>query len=686
MVPVNLAAKRAETITTSLGQQVDATVEKFRDSSLRFDQLVTAINEAELLLGVPFPSPEVTMTHVEHLPGGFCGYNQVSYAPGFAGDPYVVEGSLISVRSDEYCDDTFAVIAHEVAHTWFHNSLEKSNWIDEGLANAVELQVVKANRPHETIYPPVTYCEDYRNILELELAAPARANSDQNTGFICNYTIGDGIFGALRQHYGQRAFNERIALLARRSVNRTGREHSIEDVRRILGGDPISVAIIDTWYEGSPQMRKFQHLDAVEWTIPPIIDGELLYFAGIIDESGAVHDFVMGDHPYCSQFSLYQGIGDVDWVDSVSGPLPAGWTHDEDTSLVTLNHQINPRTGEFRVTAKFLDTPPISIPDLSLAVESRVTTGVDGFCSDSTTFSQVLVHFGRIPAEFKPSRFYHLDVVKWTFPPTTDGEYLYFAGRTIEPGLVHTFVLGKDPFCSQFTLYRNVINQEWVASIRDPLPVGWKHNEVPEIVVVNDRINPATGEFAVTARFNNPYLATIPELSLLVRGRAEADSTNTCPYSDTYSQALVVRGQIPSLVKVARHYHSDAIQWINPPSVTGNLLRFSGRAEPGAIDLEWREDYCSQFVFYEQDERGYHYIDSLNPFLPGDSYWTGPITGEVTNYRIGGDGTFEATARLSDNALFGYNNPVLMVRSKTAVDQKTNLCGESDVLSALDLR
>ena len=107
---------------------------------------------------------------------------------------------------------------------------------------------------------------------------------------------------------------------------------------------------------------------------------------------------------------------------------------------------------------------------------------------------------------------------------------------------------------------------------------------------------------------------------------------------------------------------------------------------PGAIRLTWQEEYCSQFRFYERDERGYHYIDSINLWLPENRYWTGKITGEVTSQRTSADGTFEALVKLTDNALAGYQNLLLLVRTLSPVNSETNKCGKSDVLSAVDIR
>ena len=516
---------------------MDATVTGFADSPLRFDQLVLAINEGERLLGVPYPSPSVTMRQVSQLSGGFCGQNQPSYAVRYTRDPYVLDNSVIEVRVDEDCYKTFETIAHEVAHTWFHGN-DTADWIDEGLADAIELQIVAAYQEGQATYPPITYCESYRNISELERGEPDRVSSDQPTGFRCNYHLGDGIFGDLREYYGDDEFNQRIAQLARRETNDEKRENTLSDVRKVLGGEGAALDIINRWYDGQPEMRKYRHLDAV----------------------------------------------------------------------------------------------------------------------------------------------------RWTYPPTIDGDYLHFAGKTDQPGMVQDFVLGKDPYCSQFPLYRYSINQKWLASISDPLSAGWHHSETPGVVVVSHHIRPDTGEFSVTAKINGNALSNIGELSLRVRSRVTAGADGLCNESVNYSQVPVVAGRIPSELKAARHYHLDAIQWISPPTISGNTLRFVGQALPGAIRLTWQEGYCSQFSFYERDEGGYHYIDSLKPLLPENRHWTGHITGEVTQQRVSADGTFEALVKLSDKALAGYGNPVLLVRTQAVVDSGTNKCGESDVLSAVDIR
>ena len=531
---------RSEMMVTSMGRDVDVTVTGFPDNALRSEQLALAINKAEELLGTALPAPTVTLQLVNGVAGGFCGNNQPSYAPPVDGGPHIVDGSVISVTIDEDCDDVFATIAHEVAHTWFHGSAESSKWIDEGLANAIERQVVAAVQPEpdEVIYPPVSYCRDYANISELEQANPDISNVGAWSGFSCHYSLGDGLFGELQEHYGPTGFNQRIVDLGRQASNETDRQVIIDDVRTALGGDATALAIIDRWYAGQPEMLKYRHLDAVEWT----------------------------------------------------------------------------------------------------------------------------------------------------FPPTIDGQYLHFAGRTTKPGVVGEFILEDHAYCSQFSLLDDAAGQQWVTSIGDPLIAGWIHAELPAVVAINGLINPETGEFSLTARINDPFVASLSELSLLVNGRSMAGQDGLCEESVRYSQASIESGSIPDHLKAHSHYHADAIEWISPPTVVGNSMTFSGRAQPGAISLEWQDGYCSQLSIYELDAWGYHFIDSLDPKAPLGQFWGNSPTGEITSYRTGVDGSFAATATLTPGVLDPYDNPILMVTASAPVDTATQQCVESEVLSAVDIQ
>ena len=413
------------------------------------------------------------MTKAGQLQGGFCGHNQMSYNPRYQGEPYSIANSAIPIRVDSECDDTFVSIAHEVAHTWFHGN-DPQNWINEGLANSIEIQMQEAHPSEGDNYPPLTYCATHRNIAELEAAKPIRGASTQASGFTCNYTLGDGIFSALREHLGTETFNQAIAELGRKAVNPNDRANNVEDVKRVLGLDARALEIIDTWYSGQPEMRIFRQLDLVDYT----------------------------------------------------------------------------------------------------------------------------------------------------YPPTLDGQYLHFAGRIREPGLVHDLIIGKDNFCSQFNVYEGLAEPKPLASIADPLTVGWKHNEVPELSVINSDISPDAREFSITARVNDHRLLQAKNPSLRVASRANVGRDGKCEQGTTFSQVMIEKGAIPADMKTVKHYHADQIAWDWPPKVSNYQVHLSGKAPPGSLSLQYLEEYCGQMNLYRMEENGYHWTSSVNPMLPAGSKWT----------------------------------------------------------------
>ncbi len=531
--PVQTAFKVARTVKTSLGTRVDITVEGFDNNQIRFGQLVKAINEEEQLLGVPYPAPIVTMRKVPTIFGGFCGYNQMSYESRYSSDPHTVESTVIRIREDTDCTDTFGSIVHEVAHTWFHGN-DPQDWIDEGLANQVELQV-KANTPDEAEpYPPLTYCASYGNIQELEGATPVRETKDGAKGFKCNYRLGDGIFGALRSHHGTEAFNLRIAGLARQAVSNTYLPQSIDDVRTALGSDSVALAIIDRWYSGTPDMRIFRHLDQVTYTQPPILDGE----------------------------------------------------------------------------------------------------------------------------------------------------YLHFSGRTEEPGMVLDFILGKDPYCSQFYLYAGLADPKLLTSLADPLLVGWHHNEIPKIAVIQHEITPATGDFSVTARVNDLALLKDKDLSLRVQSRVETGDDGLCKESVHFSQVKVEQGNIPDGMKEVQHNHDDLIQWSQTPKVRNYQIKLEGKAPPNSLSFESQEGYCVQFYLYGHSSKGYRLLEIVYPTLSAGYSWNETPEAEMTEARTWSDGRFEAVIEIWDKSLLSHNL-VLVVRSTAKRNPGTNQCEDRGTLSAV---
>ena len=534
--PRNPATLVARTISTGMGQQVEISVEGFLDNRLRFDQLVQIINDEERLLGIPYPSPKLTVRRGNPVGGGFCGHNEMSYKPRYQGNPYTVEASDIPIRVDEKCNDTFGSIAHEVAHTWFHGN-GPQNWIDEGLANSIEIQLKEAHPSEGDNYLPRTYCATHRNIAELETAIPTKKVGAPASGFSCNYTLGDGIFGALREHLGNDTFNQKIAELGRRAVNPNDRTNNVEDVRRVLGVDARALEIIDLWYSGQPDMRIFQHLDLVEYT----------------------------------------------------------------------------------------------------------------------------------------------------HPPTLDGQYLHFAGRIKEPGIVHELILGKANFCPQFQVYEGLADLHGLAGLADPLPAGWKHDTIPEISIINSDINPSTREFSITARVNGQQLSQAKDPSLRVASRANIGPDGECEQGTTFSQVVIEKGAIPDELKTVKHYHDYQIAWDWTPQVSNYQIHLSGKAPPGSISFEYRDGFCGQIDLYRMDKSGYHRISSVNPMLLGGQQWTTTPGAEITSGQVNPDGWFEAVVQVWDADLLNHPHVVLNIRKETPLNPATNQCASSDTMGAVSL-
>ena len=530
----NTYQPRTGEITTSLGQRVHVNVSGFNDIQMRFDQLVQIINETERLLGIPYPAPAVTMLQVSNLDDGFCGNNHMSYATRYVDDSYVVENSVIKVRVDAECNKTFATISHEVAHTWFYGN---GIWIDEGVANAIKYQLLATYRPDQAIYPPVTYCQTYRNISTLESATPKRENKDEHAGFSCNYRLGDGIMGALRQHHGDRGFNSRIAQLARQREASSKRAYDITDIRKTLGDTSPALTTINHWYQGNPQMRRYRHLDAIEWVSPPIIDGQYLHFAGRIGSEGTI---------------------------------------------------------------------------------------------------------------FEP-------------------------------------ILGKTPYCSQFVLREEVNGTDYVASLADPLAVGWTYDETPEATIINESINSATGYFEATAKLNDHSIAGRNNLTLLVKSRVTTEEDGYCKTATNYAQVEVEQGSIPEQLKLVKHYHQNEIDWLTEPRLQGNNILLSGAANPGTLTLHPRNGYCGQLHVYHLTEQGYIYVDNVATILPEDQHWTETPDFEATGWHENSNGTFNAVVKVRNNALDGLGQPILVVQTPARFNEATNQCGESENIAAVDI-
>ena len=183
--PAEVAALR-DTITTGLGVTVNLSVAGLEYEGVGINDLVLEdlkwiIEEEERVLNQPFPFSVVqvldTVANDES-----CGWFSVSL--------FSEDTAIIMLR----CFYTF-IIAHEVAHSWF-----SGGDVHERIADQVALQVLRGDEP--------------------------------------TFGRGEGVFGQLREHYGDAEFNHRIMGLTSRSAN-------MADVRTAFGDDGAATKIIN---------------------------------------------------------------------------------------------------------------------------------------------------------------------------------------------------------------------------------------------------------------------------------------------------------------------------------------------------------------------------------------------------------------------------------------------------------
>ena len=240
-------------------------------------------------------------------------------------------------------------------------------------------------------------------------------------------------------------------------------------------------------------------------------------------------------------------------------------------------------------------------------------------------------------------------------------------------------------FCSQFAVYEGLADPDIVTSIAYPLPVGWRHNRIPAMVVINSEVNPASGDFQVTARINDLTVLARPHLSLQVGSRVNVKPDNKCAEDVHFSWVEIKRGAIPVPIKTLQHYHEDLIDWQRSPEIVNGQLRITGKAPAGSLTFEDSDNYCGQFTLYALDQEGYHHLATINELLPDGYHWTDPEA-EFTEAKIYSDGRFEAVAEIWDRDVLQHDHLVLRVRVAPKVNTTTDQCETATTIGAIAVK
>ena len=244
-------------------------------STVAMELLENAVRSAERLMGIPFPTDQVTLRFTElNVPKGYDG----SFSSGsFSGGqvqilPTYDQHALVTTHYSPGNEKNLAeIIAHEVAHYYWHHH---TDWINEGMAETL-MSYIENDRVGTPIALSEPPCSIYQSIIELETDSPKRSEFSK---FSCNYSMGESLFLDLRDTLGNQEFIQSV-----RRLYKTRTAPHIGSVKSAFPNSGETPRVINQHYYGdanpksikpSPQLPTIQLTSASlrlerEQTLPP---------------------------------------------------------------------------------------------------------------------------------------------------------------------------------------------------------------------------------------------------------------------------------------------------------------------------------------------------------------------------------------------------------------------------------
>ena len=218
------------TIELPLAGEVDLVIVRtYLGVRRSMDLLENAVREAENLMGEPFPRQYVGLLYENSV---------ASYAAGqhFIGENIAIRPEFDADGGGPYASYAPRIIAHEVAHYYWWGNVR---WINEGMAELMELAIERLVGTVKLVDITDVPCKSARSLKELEEIAPKGGEP----AFICNYSLGRGLFVNLLRTLGEDAFWE-----GARNLYAASGGAGVEEVRQAFGANVV--VVIDRWYEG----------------------------------------------------------------------------------------------------------------------------------------------------------------------------------------------------------------------------------------------------------------------------------------------------------------------------------------------------------------------------------------------------------------------------------------------------
>ena len=207
------------TIELPLAGEVDLVIVRtYLGVRRSMDLLENAVREVENLMGEPLPTQYVGLLYENSVASHAAGTNFWGFI--------AIRPEYDTDDGDHYGYSAARIIAHEVSHYYWRGN---ADWIDEGVANLMESAI-----ENRRVGTPIDFtrrsCEFARSLKELEERAPRKGTP----AFICNYSLGEGLFVSLLRTLGEDAFWEGARRLYVASLDADGGA-GIEEVRQAFG-------------------------------------------------------------------------------------------------------------------------------------------------------------------------------------------------------------------------------------------------------------------------------------------------------------------------------------------------------------------------------------------------------------------------------------------------------------------
>ncbi len=227
-------------ISTPLSGHVLLTIIRTQPGRQRsMDLLEHAVQTAESLIGIPFPTNFVAYLFADAATNGYAGLH---FGPNIISKPEV------DIGSSTFTERISAThIAHEVAHYYWRG---EPDWVDEGAADFLSYYA-EWQRSGRWMLPGRKPCGPFDNLNELESANLESGDE----GFACNYSLGQRFFLGLYELMDSQDFRKGFAKLNTVQADPNISlefNHVVAAFESDAESNVLVKDVISHWYYGTP--------------------------------------------------------------------------------------------------------------------------------------------------------------------------------------------------------------------------------------------------------------------------------------------------------------------------------------------------------------------------------------------------------------------------------------------------